>query len=645
MKTDRISSGSDFHYLEGNDYFAYKYLGVHRDTKKYVFRVHAPSAISVALVSDLTGWEDGVPMEKIGGLGVWEARLYTCKNSKGEILYSNIEGMRYKFKIAGQSGVVFKCDPYAFAFETSDGFVSVVNTKNSIKFRDHKWEEKRRGIKAKDGVYSAPLNIYEMALSSFLTRDGRSSYQGNEALNYREIADSLVTYVRQMGYTHVELIDIFKENASGCQIFHYSPDTKYGSSDDFKYFINKLHNNGIGVIVLWKPARFGCFNGGLCKMDGTNLYELPIDCGDDSGEKWRYYDFSKRNVKKYLISNAVFWLEEFHIDGIRLDGLDHLVYIDCENNKSVPKPNKYGGMENLDAVDFIKQLNYYVEKEYPDRLMIADACSSLEKITHDVRADGLGFSFVFNDGWSRNVLEYVSTDPWFRRKIHHYLTFPMTYAFSEHHLLPVTFDMVSGVNDSLINRMFGNYNQKFSGMRSYLVYRMTYPGKKLSFMGCEFAQFRKWEKECQLEWFMLDFDMHNKFQRFNADVNHMYLNDKRLYEVDFSWNGFQWIYADKDDENVIAYKRFDKEGNELVVVINFSGAEWKNFTVNVEGSAAVYKLILNSDCREYGGGYDLPQQYATCNVNGRLSFVIDSLPPLTALVFEPKSNVVRKISQ
>ncbi len=646
MKTEKNIAISELLLRVENNYRMHEYLGVHRDTRKYIFRVSAPNALAVYLISDATGWDEGIPLKKISADGVWEVRLYTYKGIKNEKVYTNIEGMHYRYKIISPCGVSVKCDPYAFRtyVTVSKGSsetvgdkepYSVVYTKSSFKFNDDKWIEKVKAIVSGNGFYSQPLNIYEVHLGSFLKNNG-------EYLCYREIADKLVPYIKQMGYTHVEIMPIaeyFDDESCGYHVTAYfSPTSRFGTPDDFKYFVNKLHNNGIGVILDWIPAHFSKDSYGLSCFDGTSLYEYENEYVANSPWGTSYFDIGKSNVRSFLMSCAVYWIEEFHIDGIRLEAVSSMLYLDYDKAVGEWLPNKYGGNENIEAVDFIKLFNDYIHKNYPFVLTIAEESSVWNGVTHDVRADGLGFSFKWNTEWSSDMFAYMSTDPWFRKDLHNKLTFPMMYFFGEHYVLPVTHDHVSAGKGSLIDKMFGDYNSKFANLRAFLTMQMTYPGKKLMFMGCEYGQFREWDHREQLEWFMLDFEKHSKLQRFTAELNYRYLRDSRLYADDFSWNGFKWIYADMSEKNVIAYRRYNNEGKELIVVINFSGAEWRGFLIPVSADCTGCNILINSQSLEFGGDYDINTNYKAHVSNGQRAIYLESLPPLCGLIMEPYSN-------
>lgn len=643
MRTEKNNINSDclLHYeCDGR---AHEYFGVHRDTRKYVFRVFAPNAFAVYLISDATGWEEGLPLEKINEDGVWEANLYTYRGIKNKRVYADIEGMRYRYKIVSSSGIYIKCDPYCHrtvlegseSIDENKEVYSIVYTKSTFKFNDKKWIEKTNSIAKNEEFYSQPLNIYEIHLGSFLNLEG-------EYLTYRNVADKLVPYVKQMGYTHVELMPVaeYSEDVS-CgyhTVSYFAPTSRYGSPDDFKYFVNKLHNNGIGVILDWVPAHFSKTSCGMFRFDGGSVYENEYQF--DTPWNTAYFDVSKTSVKEFLMSCAAYWIEEYHIDGLRFEAVSSMLYLDYDKGDGEWVPNKYGGNENIQAIDFIKQLNNFIHKKFPAVFTIAEESSVWNGVTHDVRADGLGFTFMWNTEWSSDMFSYMGTDPWFRKSIHNKLTFPMMYFFSEHYILPVTHDLVSCGNGSLIEKMHGGYDDKFANLRAFSTMQMTYPGKKHMFMGCEYGQFKEWNCSEPLEWFMLDFEKHSKLQHFMAELNHRYLRDSRLYHDDYSWNGFKWIYPDMAEQNVIAYKRFGKDNCEIIVVLNFSGSEWKDFIIPMESECMGGSVLLNSQSLEFGGNYDIATYYRAQIINGKKALLLESLPPLCGLIIEPCNSPV-----
>lgn len=638
--TDEIAPGL-FH--RGENYRAYEYLGVHRTSDGYVFRVWAPSAQSVEIVGDFNNWEPRCAMRKITNGGIWEYVLYA----------DGIDGMRYKYRVTGKNGVHLKADPYAVFNETLGKTASIIRTDSgAFAWSDQKWLEKRRTVASGTHFYSAPMNIYEIHLGSWQTKDGRSTKNdGGAYLNYRETADRLVPYVKRMGYTHVELLPVTEypyDGSWGYQVTGYfSPTSRFGTPEDFRYFVNKLHSNGVGVILDWVPAHFPKDEHGLFEFDGGPLYEYKTPERMEHTE-WgtRCFDVGQNEVASFLISSAMFWLEEFHIDGLRVDAVASMLYLDYARAPGEWTPNVNGGKENLEAIAFFQKLNTVISESHPDALMIAEESTAWPLVTGRVCDGGLGFSFKWNMGWASDMYDYVRTDPYFRQYCHDKLTFSLCYAFSENYILPVSHDEVVHGKKSLLDKMFGNYEQKFAGDRAFMAYQMTHPGKKMTFMGCEFGQFREWDFENQLEWFMTDFEMHGKLRHFAETLNNLYLERRELWDDDFSWGGFEWIFADRYEDNLLAFRRKDRRGNELIVIINFSATDRNNYRVPV--SRGAYELILDTDKKEFGGGGRITKRiYRTPKDKNKKkeekAFYADKeirldIPPLTALILKPVSD-------
>lgn len=597
-------------FHQGTNYTAYNYLGVH-GTKTdegfvYTFRVWAPNAIRVGLCSDFTDWNSGAQMTKLSDEGVWEIAFKTDES---------IEGRFYKYAVTGKNGNThYKSDPYAFQSETLKKTASIVRDISVYPWDDGDWMKKRsatvcpkmRGFKPKfNHFYSAPLNIYELHLGSWRTRDGKSNSDGEHYLNYREIADSLSDYVKKMGFTHVELLPIMEhpfDGSWGYQVCgYYAPTSRFGDPDDFKYFVQKMHENNIGVILDWVPAHFPKDEHGLYEFDGQPLYEYQgKDRMENRGWGTRCFDVGRPEVQSFLVSNAMFWLREYHVDGLRVDAVASMLYLDYDREPGEWFPNCFGTNHNLEAIEFFKKLNTAVFSEFPDALMIAEESTSWPMITKPVHEGGLGFNFKWNMGWANDMYKYVATDPVHRKYAHNALTFPMMYAFSENYILPISHDEVVHCKKSIVDKMFGEYDDKFSGMRTFIMYMMTFPGKKMMFMGTEIAQFREWDYRNEIEWFMTDYPRHIEMQRFVKAMNHLYLNSPELWEIDDTWDGFEWIDADLSDLNIISYRRRDKKGHEFIVVLNFAPVVRENFRVNVPKMGR-YEEILSTDKYEFGG--------------------------------------------
>jgi 1,4-alpha-glucan branching enzyme len=638
-------------FHQGTNFRAYDYMGVHRisedGTNKYSFRVWAPNAIKVSLCSDFTDWDDGLSMERLNDEGIWEAVVDSEKPLEGEF---------YKYKIVGRNGIAhMKADPYAFESETLKKTASIIPDISTHKWNDSAWLKKRmdtmcpkqRGFKPKvTHFYSAPMNIYEVHLGSWRTRGGESTVDGEHYLNYREIADKLAPYVKALHYTHIELMPIMEhpyDGSWGYQVCgYYAPTSRYGTPDDFRYFIEKMHENNIGVILDWVPAHFPKDEHGLYEFDGEPLYEYQgKDRQENRGWGTRCFDVGRPEVQSFLISNAMYWLREFHADGLRVDAVASMLYLDYDREPGEWIPNRDGGNHNLEAIAFFKKLNSEIFSEFPDVLMIAEESTSWPMITKPVDKGGLGFNFKWNMGWANDMYDYIETDPIARKYKHNKLTFPLMYAFSENYILPISHDEVVHGKKSLVDKCFGSYDEKFACMRTFIMYMMTLPGKKLMFMGTEYAQFREWDYENQLEWFMTEYPRHIEMQRFVTAINKLYLESSELWEIDDSWDGFEWIEADLADLNIIAYRRKNKKGRELITVLNFAPVEREKFHLKVP-KLGRYEEVLTTDKYEFGGKNVLNtsgmRSHPITDKNGNKYSVIDiNLPALGGIILRKQA--------
>ncbi len=555
-----------YHFHQGTNFSAYNYLGCNSifsdGVYYYSFRTWAPNADCVELVSDFSGWATPLKLTRVSENGVWEL-IYTSAEP--------LDNMGYKFLIHSPSGAGYKADPYAkFSRGGADG-TSLIFT-SQFKFTDHNWLLHRRAaMREKDGAYlSTPINIYEVHLASFLR------HEDGTYLSYRELADTLAPYVKAMGYTHVELLPISEypfDGSWGYQICgYYAPTSRLGNPDDFGYFVNTMHNIGVGVILDWVPAHFPKDEWGLCNFDGQPLYEYQ---GKDRMESrsWgtRYFDLGRQEVQSFLVSNALYFIREFHIDGLRVDAVASMLYLDYDREPGEWVPNCYGTNINLEAVAFLQKFNSAVHDEFPDVLTIAEESTSYGKITTPVSEGGLGFSMKWNMGWANDFYDYAMTDPYFRKHKHKALNFPIMYAFTENYCLPISHDEVVHGKLSYLDKMFGEHEDKLMQMRASLLYMMTFPGKKLMFMGTEYAPYREWNYDDSLEWFMLEYPDHRQMRDYVRSLNHFYLTRRELWTYDFDECGFEWIYADEAEKNIICYKRRTKH-SELIVAVNFSGA-------------------------------------------------------------------------
>jgi len=590
VKMKDTSNLATYYFHQGTNFSAYKYLGCSRKTKRgrfiYTFRVWAPSCDKIGVVSDVFGWDTPIYMTKITDKGIWECSYESDVS---------LEGVPYKYRIERNGRVFLKGDPYAvFSRGGADG-ASIIHTKTDYKWNDTAWRAARkRRIRSKNGSYlPTPINVYEVHFGSFMRHK-----EDNRYYTYREMAEILPGYLKYMGYTHVEFLPLAEHPFDGSWGYQvcafYAPTSRFGTPEDFKFLIDTLHSNGIGVIMDWVPAHFPKDAWGLYEFDGSPLYEYQ---GEDrmESESWgtRFFDLGREEVQSFLISNALYFLREFHIDGLRVDAVASMIYLDYDRSPGKWIPNQFGTRENLEATAFLRKLNTAVFAEFPDVLMIAEESGSFVGITHPVSCGGLGFNLKWNMGWANDFYDYLLTDPLARTHKHTALNFPIMYAFSENYLMPISHDEVVHGKLSFINKMYGSYEDKFRQARSALLLMMSYPGKKLLFMGTEYAQFREWDFENSLEWFMLDYPLHRAFREYTAALNRFYLENSELWEIDFDLRGFEWILADEKDKNLIAYRRIDTKGNKITIVINFSGVEQ---TATIKTNAAKrLRCIFDTD--------------------------------------------------
>ena len=644
--TKRSESDAFQAYLfhQGTNFASYEYLGAHETFNKTsgeyecTFKVWAPNAIDVTLASDFTGWNTPKMMERETEAGVWSVTL-ASENS--------FQGMKYKYAVTGRDGIThMKADPYATSSETLKNTASIVCDISTFKWNDRKWLNRRRGRPERDWkkghFYPEPMNIYEVHLASWKTENGESTEEGENYISYRRAADGLAPYLTEMGYTHIELLPIMEhpfDGSWGYQVTgYYAPSARFGEPADFAYFVNKMHESGIGVILDWVPAHFPKDRAGLFEFDGQPLYEYQgADRMEHKGWGTRCFDVARNEVQSFLISNALFWMRKYHVDGLRIDAVASMLYLDYDRDPGEWIPNSEGGNHNFEAMAFFRKLNSAVFGEFPDMLMIAEESTSWPMITKPAYEGGLGFNFKWNMGWANDMFEYVELDPIYRQYNHSKLTFPLMYAFGENYVLPVSHDEVVHGKKSLIHKMHGEYDTKFAGMRAFLVNMMTLPGKKLTFMGTEFAQWREWDFANQLEWFMLEYPRHTEMQRFVKKLNRVYVDTPELWEIDDGWDGFRWIYANSDDMNMVAYARRSTSGSEILSVVNYSPVTRGNFIIEVD-EAGVYDVIVNSDKPEFGGKNIMPYEYITSEVreeDGRNVLRFD-LPEMSGVMLKKR---------
>ena len=580
-----------YYFHQGTNYRAYEYLGCSLaivDGKyEYTFRTWAPNAKSVGLISDFSGWHRSIHFNRITDNGIWELK-YVSDHS--------LELMPYKFRIKGRNGTHDKGDPFArFSRGGADG-ASLIFTDTSFEWQDARWFEKRRKTIVSDGKYymSTPINIYEMHMGSFMRHE-----EDNRYYSYRELADILPSYLKELGYTHVEFLPLQEhpfDGSWGYQVCSfYAPTSRFGTPNDFRHLINSLHKAGIGVIMDWVPAHFPKDEWGLFEFDGRPLYEYQ---GKDRMESrsWgtRFFDLGREEIQSFLISNALYFFREFHIDGLRVDAVASMIYLDYDRDPGEWRPNHMGTNENLEATAFFRKLNTAIYAEFPDVLMIAEESGSFGGTTKMVDAGGLGFNMKWNMGWANDFYAYVKTDPIYRKYHHKALNFPLMYAFTEKYCMPISHDEVVHGKGSFVNKMFGSLEDEFKQARTSLLLMMTYPGKKMLFMGTEYAQFREWDYDNSLEWFMLEYPNHKAFREYVASLNAFYLKHSELWDIDFDEDGFRWYLADEADKNVVAYRRINKKGDYLIVALNFSGGDqWITIPT---GRGARLESVFDTGC-------------------------------------------------
>ncbi len=579
---------NSFH--NGCNYRSYLLFGAHLEDNEHHsgvrFTVYAPRAKQVSVVGDFNQWQgDSHIMESIGSSGIWQIFIPGLK-----------VGMLYKFQIRTPKDEVFlKADPYAFHAEAPPNTASRIAALN-YQWGDMNWQQQKQ----KSSPYKKPLNIYELHLGSW--RRGSNG----EFLNYREIADQLIKEMLKMGYTHVELLPITEHPYDGSWGYqttgYFAPTSRFGTPQDFMYFVDRCHQNGIGVILDWVPGHFCKDAHGLIRFDGEALYEHENSLRSEN-EQWGTlnFDFAKPEVRSFLISSAFFWLEVYHIDGLRVDAVSQMLYLDFAKKNKHWIPNVFGGNEHLEAIDFLKEMNEAVFKEFPNTLMIAEESSDWPLVTKPTYLGGLGFNYKWNMGWMNDILRYMEMDPIYRKWHHNLLTFSFMYAFSENYILSLSHDEVTHGKKSLIEKMPGDYWQKFANLRLLYGYMYTHPGKKLIFMGGEFGQFIEWQHQQALDWHLLGYDMHRKLYRYAAELNAFYRQEKSLWHLDHDWQGFEWIDPHDYSQSVITFMRKGEcEHDFLIVVANFTPVVRENYRIGVP-QLSVYQEVWNSDLEIYGG--------------------------------------------
>ncbi|MBE8955502.1 MAG: 1,4-alpha-glucan branching protein GlgB [Quinella sp. 2Q5] len=592
MKTSNLSEYDLYLFHQGTNYHAYEMLGAHfieRDGKKGVrFALWAPHAKSVSVVGDFNSWDNRVNrMTRLNDGETWEIFVEGLK--VGDI---------YKYAIQSQFGGphVLKADPYGFWAEERPATASRLYDSQGYLWHDGDWQERTK----RQTSYTHPMLIYEVHAGSW-------QRNGKDYLTYRELADKLIAYVKDMNYTHIEFMPLTEhplDNSWGYQTTgYYAVTSRYGAPDDLRYLIDTAHQNGIGIIMDWVPGHFCKDTHGLREFDGTNLYESDNpQLSENRGWGTVNFDYGRTEVQSFLISNALFWFEEFHIDGLRIDGVANMLYLNFGREEGEWTPNRYGDSGNLEAVEFLKKLNETVFKYHPQALMMAEESTSWPLISKPVYMGGMGFNYKWNMGWMNDMLDYVSLDPIYRKWNHDKVTFSFMYAFAENFILPLSHDEVVHGKRSLIEKMPGDYWQKFAGLRGFFGYWMAHPGKKLLFMGGEFAQFIEWNENDSLDWHLVEqYEMHAQMQAYSRALNKFYLDNKSLWQVDFDWNGFQWIDCNDNDNSVVSFIRKARDGNDyLIAVCNFTPNVREGYRIGVPDRGA-YVEVFNSDATEFGG--------------------------------------------
>ncbi len=623
---------------EGSHYKKYDKLGAHMTEINGITGVHfavwAPNAKVVSIIGDFNRWDNRRhPMRFIFQSGIWE--IFIPGIGEGEIYKYDIKSRHQKYHTV-------KTDPYGFYFEYRPKSASIVYDINKYKWNDEKWMKNR----SRKNWFESPVSIYEVHLGSWM----RVPDEENRFLTYRELADTLIEYVRQMGYTHIELMPVSEHplDASwGYQtIGYYAPTSRHGTPDDFMFFVDKCHQNNIGILLDWAPAHFPRDGHGLGFFDGTYLFEHQ-DPRKGEHKDWGtlIFNYGRNEVKNFLISNALFWLEKYHIDGLRVDAVASMLYLDYSRNEGEWAPNVYGGNENLEAVDFIKKFNEVTHQYFPGILTIAEESTAWPAVSRPVYLGGLGFDLKWNMGWMNDSLEYISKDPVHRRFQHNNLTFGLLYAFTENFILVLSHDEVVHGKSAMLSKMPGDMWQKFANLRLFYGYMFGHPGKKLLFMGGEFGQWDEWKETHSIDWHLTQYRPHKRLQKYVQDINRLYSNEPALYEIDFDYHGFEWIDFRDTDNSIISFiRRARNPIDHIVVVCNFTPVPRFEYRVGVP-EKCFYRELLNSDSREYwgsnlgnaGGVHSEDKPW-----HGKKYSLEIALPPLSVLYFKP-ANIPPKV--
>ena len=617
-------------FNEGNHHRIYQKLGAHLSTEGRKqgtrFAVWAPNAKAVSVVGEFNQWDgNSNPMQPVGNSGIWEVFIPKVG-----------EGILYKYEIkTPEDHIYLKADPYGFFAEERPNTASKVTDLHSYQWHDQEWIKQRES----NNVYHEPMNIYEVHLGSWK----RVPEEKDRYLTYREMADELIPYVQQMGYTHIELLPIAEhpfDGSWGYQVIGYfAPTSRFGTPQDFMYLIDQCHQANIGVILDWVGGHFPKDEHGLSYFDGTFLYE-HADPRQGEHKEWgtKVFNFERNEVSNFLIANVLFWFDCYHIDGIRVDAVASMLYLDYNRKEGEWIPNEYGGRENIGAIRFLQKMNTALFEYYPGVLSIAEESTAWPGVTRPVYAGGLGFNFKWNMGWMNDSLRYVELDSVFRKYDHHLMTFSIMYAFSENFVLPLSHDEVVHGKHSLLGKMFGDEWQKRATLRAYLTFKMGHPGKKLLFMGGEFGQWREWSEACSLDWHLLEQASHLQLQQFVQTLNHLYRQTPALYSNDFDPSGFEWIDLHDQEHSVFSFVRRSQQqdASPLVCIFNFTPVPQRQYQVGVPHPGK-YTLLFDSDALEFGGSQFIQQkEYSSISFawQGRNDHIVIDLPPLCGLILQ-----------
>ena len=617
-------------FHEGNNNNLYKFLGSHvytDDIGTYTrFLVWAPNAKNVNLVGDFNNWNDySLPLRKLQDGEIWEICIRNVK------IFDS-----YKYRIVTQdSDVLYKADPFAFHSELRPKTASKVYDIEGYKWNDKKWLKKRE----KADKFNSPMSIYEINLSSWRKH-------GENYLSYVQLSDELVAYLKEMNYTHVEFMPLMEHPFDGSWGYQltgfFAATSRFGCPKDLMYLIDKLHQNDIGVIMDWVPAHFCKDDFGLRKFDGSNLFEKTDQYLADN-DQWGTlnFDFSKKEVVNFLISSALFWFKYYHLDGLRVDAVAYMIYLNF-SGKDIR--NEDGGYENKEAIEFIKKLNNTIKQEFPSVFVIAEESTAWPNVTKPVEESGLGFDFKWNMGWMNDIIKYMKMDPLFRKDHHNLLTFSIMYAFNENYILPFSHDEVVHMKNSMIGKMPGTYDQKFDQIRLLYSFMFAHPGKKLLFMGNDIGQFDEWNEYKEITWEVLEYEKHQKLKYFMKDLNKFYLNNDEFYDLDTSYSGFQWEDVNNTNESLIIFERINSKNEKIICIFNFTPVRRKKYPVGVD-EYALYSVVLNSSMKKYGGSLLRNKPYYSKNKehNDRKFSITVDIEPFSAIFI--KLNKLRCINK